>query len=95
MCFSTPSISFKTALYSRLDWTLRSCDWYFFCFSWRSASSPSAARHSFSASASRSRIGSRGLDALPELAIDLDELGRHRVARRSRSATKRSRSWSR
>ncbi len=53
MSFSTPSISFSAAEYSRLDCTLRSCPWYFFSFSLWSASSPSALRFSSSASVSR------------------------------------------
>src|ERR1700693_1847606 len=51
--FSTPSISFRTALYSRLDCTLRSCAWYFFCFSCWSVSSAEARRCSTSASSRR------------------------------------------
>ncbi len=55
IAFSTPSISFSAAEYSRLDWTLRSCAWYFLSFSLRSASSPSALRRSSSAWVSRAR----------------------------------------
>ena len=78
--FSTPSISFSAAQYSRLDCTLRSCVWYFFCFSLWSASSPSALRFSSSASVSRALERRDGLDLLLELAVDLDEVGRDRVA---------------
>ena len=53
MSFSTPSISFRAAEYSRLDETLRSCAWYFLSFSLWSASSPSALRFSSSAWVSR------------------------------------------
>ena len=70
----------SAAEYSRLDWTLRSWVWYFLSFSrWSASSTLGPPPLELGLGQSRLQTGDR-LDLVAVLAVDLDELGRDRVA---------------